>query len=109
MPLAYLVMSFAIPKINVEYEGSVEIAIILIISVIFNGAYRLVISITDFYKKNLHKTILTISASLFAFILMISFVDMGGITAVALSVLVGNIFLFCGALLLANSFTGIRQ
>lgn len=109
MPLAYLVMSFAIPKINVEYEGSVEIAIILIISVIFNGAYRLVISITDFYKKNLHKTILTISASLFAFILMITFVDMGGITAVALSVLVGNIFLFCGALLLANSFTRIRQ
>ena len=100
-------MSFAIPKINVEYEGSVEIAIILIISVIFNGAYRLVISITDFYKKNLHKTILTISASLFTFILMNIFVDMGGITAVALSVLVGNIFLFCGALLLANSFTRI--
>lgn len=109
MPLAYLVMSIAIPRINVEYEGSVDIAVILIISVIFNGAYRLVISITDFYKKNLHKTVLTISASLFAFILMITFVGMGGITAVALSVLAGNIFLFFGALLLANSFTRIRQ
>jgi O-antigen/teichoic acid export membrane protein len=109
MPLAYLVMSFAIPKINIEYEGSIEIAIILIISVIFNGAYRLVISITDFYKKNLHKTILTIFASTFAFILMVTFADTGGITAVALSVLAGNVFLFCGALLLANSFIKIRQ
>jgi hypothetical protein len=77
--------------------------------VIFNGAYRLVISITDFYKKNLHKTILTIFASTFAFILMFTFADTGGITAVALSVLAGNVFLFCGALLLANSFIKIRQ
>lgn len=110
LPFFYLTLDFVIQKmINPQYEESAGIATILMVSVMFNGAYRLVISVTDFYKKNLHKTVLTILSSSFAFVLMTIFVERWGSVSVALSILAGNIALFIGALILANNFTKGNQ
>lgn len=109
LPFFYLAADFVIIyMINPQYKESAGIATILMVSVMFNGAYRLVISVTDFYKKNLHKTVLTILSSSFAFVLMIIFVERWGSVSVALSVLAGNIALFIGALILANTFTKVN-
>jgi O-antigen/teichoic acid export membrane protein len=110
LPFFYLTVDFVIQKlINPQYEESAGIATILMGSVMFNGAYRLVISVTDFYKKNLHKTLLTILSSSFSFLLMTVFIERFGSVSVALSILAGNIALFIGALILANNFTKGNQ
>jgi len=110
LPLFYLATDFVIIyMINPQYKESAGIATILMVSVMFNGSYRLVISVTDFYKKNLHKTVLTILSSSFAFVLMNIFVERWGSVSVALSILAGNIALFIGALILANTFTKVSQ
>ena len=110
LPFFYLATDFVIfHMINPQYKESAGIATILMVSVMFNGAYRLVINVTDFYKKNLHKTVLTILASSFAFVLMNIFVERWGTVSVALSILAGNLALFIGALILANTFTKVNQ
>jgi O-antigen/teichoic acid export membrane protein len=109
-PFFYMAMDFVILNmINPQYKESAGIATILMVSVMFNGAYRLVISVTDFYKKNLHKTALTFLASSFAFVLMTIFVESWGAVSVAISILAGNIALFIGALILANIFTKVNK